>query len=230
MSLPDAADLHGTMMYRKAGKRLLDVAVTSVAIVVLSPLLALISLIVLIDLGRPILFRQQRAGLHGKPFIAYKFRSLRDARDAAGNPLPDDSDEAYELARSGARSTRIGSMLRAASLDELGGLVNVLKGEMSLVGPRALVTRYLDRYTLEQMRRHEVLPGITGLAQINGRQDLPFEERFKLDVWYVDHLSLRLDLWILIRTPIEVFRRRGASETGYATGTEFMGTKEHRPE
>jgi sugar transferase EpsL len=217
-------------MYRKFGKRLLDIAITSVAIVVLSPLLALISVLVLIDLGRPILFRQPRTGLHGKPFIAYKFRSLRDPRDAAGKSLPDDSEEAYELARSGARSSRLGSILRAASLDELGGLLNVLKGEMSLVGPRALVTRYLDRYTPEQMRRHEVLPGITGLAQINGRQDLPFEERFKLDVWYVDHVSLRVDLGILLRTPIEVLRRRGASEAGYATGTEFMGSNEHRGE
>ena len=217
-------------MYRKFGKRFLDLALTSIAIVVLGPLLLLISLLVLIDLGRPILFRQPRAGLHGKSFIAYKFRSLRDARDGAGNLLPDDSDEAYELARTGARSTRIGSFLRESSLDELGGLLNVLKGETSLVGPRALVTRYLDRYTPGQMRRHEVLPGITGLAQINGRQDLPFEERFKLDVWYVDHVSLRLDLWIMIRTPIEVMRRRGASETGYATGTEFMGTNEQRPE
>lgn len=217
-------------MYRTFGKRTLDLVLATIAVVVLGPLLALISVLVLMDLGRPILFRQARTGRHGKPFIAYKFRSLRDARDTAGNHLPDDGDEAYEQARSGARSTRFGTFLREASLDELGGLLNVLKGETSLVGPRALVTRYLDRYTPEQMRRHDVLPGITGMAQINGRQDLPFEERFKLDVWYVDHLSLRLDLWILFRTPVEVLRRRGASESGYATGTEFMGTHEHRPD
>jgi lipopolysaccharide/colanic/teichoic acid biosynthesis glycosyltransferase len=217
-------------MYRRFGKRWLDLTLTCVALVVLSPLLLVICVLILGDLGRPILFRQPRIGLRGAPFIAYKFRSLREALDANGNVLPDDSDEAYELARSGARSTRIGSFLRQSSLDELGGLVNVLKGEMSLVGPRALVTRYLDRYTPEQMRRHEVLPGITGLAQINGRQDLPFEQRFELDVWYVDHLSLRLDLSILLRTPIEVLRRRGASESGYATGTEFMGTNEPRQE
>jgi sugar transferase EpsL len=217
-------------MYRKFGKRLLDIVLTIVGGIVLSPLLLLISLLVLVDLGRPILFRQPRAGLHGRTFTAYKFRTLRDPRDAAGRLLPDDSDEAYELARTGARSTRVGTFLRETSLDELGGLINVLKGDMSLVGPRALVTRYLDRYTPEQMRRHDVLPGITGLAQINGRQDLPFEERFKLDVWYADHVSLRLDLTILIRTPFEVLSRRGASETGYATGTEFMGTDERRPD
>lgn len=211
-------------MYRSHGKRVLDLFLASLAIVVLSPLLVLITLLVLADLGRPVLFRQERAGLNGKPFVAYKFRSLRHARDAAGNRIPDESDEAYEQARSGARSTRVGSILRELSLDELAGLLNVLQGNMSIVGPRALVTRYLDRYSPEQMRRHDVLPGITGLAQINGRQDLPFEERFKLDVWYVDHLSLRLDLQIIARTPIEVLRRRGANEAGYATGTEFMGT------
>ena len=215
-------------MYRSHGKRVLDLLLASLAIVVLSPLLLLITLLVLADLGRPVLFRQERAGLHGKPFVAYKFRSLRHARDVAGNRIPDESDEAYEQARSGARSTRVGSILRELSLDELAGLLNVLQGNMSIVGPRALVTRYLDRYTPEQMRRHDVLPGITGLAQINGRQDLPFEERFKLDVRYVDHLSLRLDLQIMARTPIEVLRRRGANEAGYATGTEFMGSETQR--
>ena len=215
-------------MYRKFGKRLLDLVLASIATVILSPVLFAIALLVMWDLGRPILFRQQRAGLNGEPFVAIKFRSMRDARDAAGNRLDDDTDEAYAAARSGERITRFGHFLRQSSLDELGGLINVFRGEMSLVGPRALVTRYLDRYTPEQMRRHEVLPGITGLAQINGRQDLPFEERFKLDVWYVDHLSLRLDLRILLRTPLEILRRRGVSETGYATGTEFMGTKTDR--
>lgn len=215
-------------MYRRVGKRMLDLALTVIATVILSPLLLVIALLVWVDLGRPILFRQARTGVNGKPFVAYKFRSLRHARDDAGRILPDDSDEAYEQARSGQRSTRIGTLLRDYSLDELGGLINVLKGEMSLVGPRALVTRYLERYTPEQARRHEVRPGITGLAQIHGRQDLPYEERFKLDVWYVDHMSLRLDLWIMLRTPLVVLRRRGASETGYATGTEFMGTLERR--
>jgi lipopolysaccharide/colanic/teichoic acid biosynthesis glycosyltransferase len=213
-------------VYRRFGKRLLDLFLASAAVVILSPLLLAISLLVLVGLGRPILFKQPRTGLNGKPFVAYKFRSLRHARDEQGRVLPDDSDEAYEQARSGRRSTRVGTFLRDSSLDELGGLINVFKGDMSLVGPRALVTRYLDRYTPEQARRHEVKPGITGLAQINGRQDLPYEERFKLDVWYVDHVSLRLDLWIMLRTPFIVLRRRGASETGYATGTEFMGTLE----
>lgn len=211
-------------MYRTFGKRTLDLVLAFVGTIILSPLLLVIALLVLIDLGRPILFAQPRTGLNGKAFTAYKFRSLRHARDAAGNRLPDDSDEAYEQARTGQRSTRIGTLLRDVSLDELAGLINVFRGEMSIVGPRALVTRYLDRYTPEQARRHEVRPGITGLAQIKGRQDLPFEERFKLDVWYVDHVSLRLDLWILIQTPFVVLGRQGASETGYATGTEFMGS------
>jgi len=212
-------------MYLRFGKRALDLVIATIAFVLLSPVLGLIALLVRLDLGRPVLFRQPRVGLHGSTFVAIKFRSLRDARDAAGNLLPDDSDEAYELARTGARSTRFGQFLRQASLDELGGLINVIQGDMSIVGPRPLVTRYLDRYTPEQMRRHEVRPGITGLAQINGRQDMPYEERFKLDVWYVDHVSLALDLKIMCRTPIEVLRRRGASEEGYATGTEWMGTQ-----
>ena len=208
---------------------MLDVALAVVALVVLSPVLAVVALLVRLDLGRPVLFQQERTGLHGRPFVAFKFRSMRDAHDVHGNVLPDDSDEAYELARTGARMTRIGSFIREASLDELGGLINVIKGDMSLVGPRPLLTRYLDRYTPEQMRRHEVLPGITGLAQISGRQDMPFEERFKLDAWYVDHLTLRLDLTIMARTPFEVLRRRGVHETGYATGSEFMGTDDADP-
>lgn len=215
-------------MYRRYGKRLIDLVLASLVTIILSPVLLVIALLVWRDVGRPILFRQWRAGLNGAPFVALKFRSMRDPRDASGNRLDDDSDEAYASARSGERITAFGHFLRKSSLDELGGLINVFRGEVSLVGPRALVTRYLDRYSPEQMRRHDVRPGITGLAQINGRQDMPYEERFKLDVWYVDHLSLRLDLWILARTPVEVLRRRGVSETGYATGTEFMGTDAER--
>ena len=211
-------------MYLRYGKRPLDLVIAIFAMIVLSPLLLVLALLVRLDIGSPVLFRQPRIGLHGKPFIAIKFRSMRDARDADGNPLPDDSDEAYELARTGARMTRFGHFMRQASLDELGGLINVVRGDMSIVGPRPLVTRYLDRYSREQMRRHDVRPGITGVAQINGRQDMPFEERFKLDTWYVDHVSLALDLRIILQTPLEVFRRRGASESGYATGTEWMGS------
>lgn len=211
-------------MYVKYGKRPLDLFIGTAALVLLSPLLLLIALLVRMDLGAPVLFRQARSGLHGRSFVALKFRSMREARDAAGNPLPDDSEEAYATARSGARMTRFGHFLRETSLDELGGLLNVMRGDMSIVGPRPLVTRYLDRYTPDQMRRHEVRPGITGLAQISGRQDIPFEDRFILDVSYVDHVSLGLDLSILLRTPLAVLRRRGASETGYATGSEFIGT------
>jgi sugar transferase EpsL len=221
-SMPAA--IHGASMYLRFGKRPLDLVLAIVGAVLLSPLLLLIALLIRIDMGRPVLFRQPRVGLDGKTFIAIKFRSMREARDASGALLPDDSDEAYELARTGARSTRFGQFLRDASLDELGGLINVIRGEMSIVGPRPLVTRYLDRYTPEQMRRHQVRPGITGIAQINGRQDMPFEERFKLDTWYVDHVSLALDLRIIAQTPLEVLRRRGASEAGYATGTEWMGS------
>lgn len=217
-------------MYLKYGKRPLDLLIATLALVLLSPLLLLISILVRLDLGAPVLFRQPRAGLHGEAFIAFKFRSMREAQDALGNALPDESEEANATARSGARITRFGAVLRETSLDELGGLINVIRGEMSIVGPRPLVVRYLDRYTPEQMRRHEVRPGITGLAQIGGRQDMPFEERFKLDVWYVDHLTLRLDLWILMRTPLEVLRRRGVSETGYATGSEFLGTTSADPD
>lgn len=211
-------------MYLKYGKRALDLLIAIGALAVLFPLLLLIALLVRLDVGSPVLFRQPRTGLRGESFIALKFRSMREALDAAGRPLTDDSDEANATARSGARITRFGRLLREASFDELAGLLNVLRGEMSIVGPRPLVVRYLDRYTEEQMRRHDVRPGITGLAQINGRQDMPFEERFKLDVFYVDNVSLRLDLWIIARTPLEVIRRRGVSETGYATGSEFLGT------
>ena len=211
-------------MYLRFGKRALDLVIAITASILLAPILGLIALFVRIDLGRPVLFRQPRTGLHGRTFVAIKFRSMRDARDAAGNRLPDDSDEAWEQARSGVRMTRFGHFLRQTSLDELGGLINVLQGDMSIVGPRPLVTRYLDRYTPEQMRRHAIKPGITGVAQVNGRQDMPFEERFKLDVWYADHVSLALDLRIILRTPIEVLRQRGAAEAGYATGTEWMGT------
>ena len=215
-------------MYVKYGKRPLDLIIGMVALVLLSPVLLLIATLVRLDLGAPVLFRQARSGLHGRSFVAIKFRSMREARDGAGNPLPDDSDEAYAAARSGSRMTPFGRFLRESSLDELGGLLNVIGGDMSIVGPRPLVTRYLDRYTPDQMRRHEVRPGITGLAQISGRQDIPFEERFVLDLWYVEHVSLWLDLSILLRTPLAVLRRRGASETGYATGREFTGTAADR--
>ena len=191
-------------------KRVFDVVVSATALVVLAPVMGLIALAVWRTMGRPVLFRQARPGLHGKPFVMYKFRTMRDLRDAGGNLLPDE-----------ARLTPFGRWLRATSLDELPELVNVLRGEMSLVGPRPLLMEYLERYTPEQARRHEVKPGITGWAQIHGRNNLSWEERLRLDVWYVDHWSLWLDLKILWRTLWMVLRREGISAQGHATMPRF---------
>ena len=191
-------------------KRVFDVVVSAVALTVLAPVMGLTALAVWRTMGRPVLFRQARPGLHGKPFVMYKFRTMRDLRDAGGNLLPDE-----------ARLTPFGRWLRATSLDELPELVNVLRGEMSLVGPRPLLMEYLERYTPEQARRHEVKPGITGWAQIHGRNNLSWEERLRLDVWYVDHWSLWLDLKILWRTLWMVLRREGISAQGHATMPRF---------
>jgi len=191
----------------------LDLLLTIPALVLLSPVLALIVLLVRLKLGSPILFRQQRPGLHGTPFTIYKFRTMTDARDAVGNRLPDAQ-----------RLTSFGRFLRSTSLDELPELFNVLKGEMSLVGPRPLLLRYLERYTPEQMRRHEVKPGITGWAQVNGRNAITWEQKFALDVWYVDHCSLRLDVQIIALTLWKILKREGISQPGQATMEEFMGS------
>ena len=163
-------------------------------------------------LGTPVLFRQQRPGLGGRPFWLLKFRTMTEARDARGNLLPD-----------AARLTAFGRFLRATSLDELPELLNVLKGDMSLVGPRPLLMQYLDRYTPEQARRHEVRPGITGWAQVNGRNAITWEEKFKLDVWYVDNRTLWLDIKIIFMTIWKIFKREGISQPGQATMEEFMG-------
>jgi sugar transferase EpsL len=195
-------------------KRVFDIVVSAVALTVLAPVMGLIALAVWRTMGRPVLFRQARPGLHGKLFVMYKFRTMRDLRDAEGKLLPDE-----------ARLTPFGRWLRATSLDELPELGNVLRGEMSLVGPRPLLMEYLDRYTPEQARRHEVKPGITGWAQIHGRNNLSWDERFKLDVWYVDNWSLWLDVKILWRTLWMVLRREGISAQGHATMPEFIGTK-----
>jgi len=195
-------------------KRVFDIVVSAVALTVLAPVMGLIALLVWRTMGRPVLFRQARPGLHGKPFVMYKFRTMRDLRDAEGNLLPDE-----------ARLTPFGRWLRATSLDELPELVNVLRGEMSLVGPRPLLMEYLERYTPEQARRHEVKPGITGWAQIHGRNNLSWDERFKLDVWYVDNWSLWLDVKILWRTLWMVLRREGISAQGHATMPEFRGSQ-----
>jgi sugar transferase EpsL len=194
-------------------KRVFDLAITIPALVMLSPLLAPISLLVRLKLGSPVLFRQQRPGLHGKPFTIYKFRTMTDACDAQGNLLPDAE-----------RLTPLGCFLRSTSLDELPEFFNVLKGDMSLVGPRPLLMEYLDRYTAEQMRRHEAKPGMTGWAQVNGRNAITWEQKFALDVWYVDHWSPWLDLKIIALTVWKILKREGISQPGHATAREFMGS------
>jgi lipopolysaccharide/colanic/teichoic acid biosynthesis glycosyltransferase len=194
-------------------KRLFDVVVASTALAILALPMLLLLLAVRLALGKPVFFIQERPGLHGVPFRLIKFRTMREARDANGEPLSD------EL-----RLTRFGRFLRAASLDELPEVVNVLRGEMSFVGPRPHLMEYLPLYTPEQARRHEVLPGITGWAQIHGRQALVYEEKFKLDVWYVDHRSFWLDLKILYLTAVAVLRAEGISRKGYATGPKFTGS------
>lgn len=193
-------------------KRLLDLLVAALALLMLSlPLLCLI-LLVRSKLGSPAFFRQHRPGLCGQPFQMIKFRTMTDVRDSSGSLLPDEQ-----------RLTSFGSFLRSSSLDELPELINVLKGEMSLVGPRPLLMQYLPLYSQEQTRRHEVRPGITGWAQVNGRNAISWEEKFKLDVWYVDNQSLSLDLKILLMTLKKVFVREGISQDGHATMEMFKG-------
>jgi sugar transferase EpsL len=196
-------------------KRLLDLLLAIPAVVLLSPVMALIALLVWIYHGSPVIFRQQRPGYRGKPFRLVKFRTMSERRDAQGNLLPDAQ-----------RLTRLGRFLRSTSLDELPEFFHVLAGQMSLVGPRPLLMQYLERYSPEQMRRHDVLPGITGWAQINGRNALTWEDKFRLDVWYVDHWSLGLDVKILLRTLWKALKREGISQPGHATAEEFMGNKE----
>ena len=191
-------------------KRLFDLILVLPSLILIAPGIGVISLLVWISMGRPVLFRQQRPGKGGKPFVMYKFRTMLDKRDGAGNLLPDE-----------VRITWIGRLLRSTSLDELPELFNVLKGDMSLVGPRPLLMQYLGRYTPEQARRHEVKPGLTGWAQVNGRNAITWEEKFRLDVWYVDHRSLWLDLKIIAMTVLKVIRREGISEAGRETMSEF---------
>ncbi len=197
-------------------KRLFDLFFSALGLALLSPVLALLALLVRASLGAPVLFRQMRPGRHGRPFQVIKFRSMTSGRDAQGRLLPD-----------AIRLTRLGRILRASSLDELPELINVLRGEMSLVGPRPLLMQYLERYSPEQARRHAVLPGITGWAQINGRNALTWEDKFRLDVWYVDHWSLGLDVKIILLTLGKVFKREGISQPGHVTMEEFMGSKEN---
>jgi sugar transferase EpsL len=195
-------------------KRLFDLILVVPGLIVISPLLALIALLVRIGMGTPVIFRQMRPGIRGEPFPVYKFRTMREVYDSEGKLLPDDQ-----------RITGLGRFLRSFSLDELLEVFNVLRGEMSLVGPRPLLMKYLDLYTPEQAGRHQVLPGMTGWAQVNGRNAITWEDKFRHDVWYVDHWSVRLDVKILFLTLWVVLRREGISRPGDATTTEFMGTK-----
>jgi sugar transferase EpsL len=188
------------------------VALTSALLLAAAPVMAMVALAVRFLLGSPVIFRQERPGYLGRPFTMYKFRTMRDVLDANGRPLPDS-----------ARLTRFGRFLRATSLDELPELVNVLRGEMSLVGPRPLLMEYLERYTPRQRLRHQVRPGITGWAQIHGRNALSWEEKFELDVWYVENRSLLLDFKILLLTLARVARREGISQPGHATSEKFGG-------
>jgi sugar transferase EpsL len=193
-------------------KRVIDVVGASVALVVLSPLLAVVALLVRVRMGTPVLFRQVRPGRHGRPFLMTKFRTMTDRRDATGALLPDAD-----------RLTALGRWLRRTSVDELPELLNVVHGDMSLVGPRPLLVEYLPLYSDEQARRHEVRPGITGWAQVNGRNAVTWDEKFALDVWYVDHRSTRLDLEILGKTVSQVFSGRDVSAPGHATMEPFRG-------
>jgi lipopolysaccharide/colanic/teichoic acid biosynthesis glycosyltransferase len=199
-------------MYRRFGKRLFDLLVAVPLFLVSLPLLALISLAIGITLGRPVFFVQERPGLHGRLFRLVKFRTMREARDRGGELLSDDL-----------RMTRLGRFLRATSLDELPELVQVITGQLSLVGPRPLLQEYLPLYSAEQRRRHEPRPGITGWAQVHGRNELPWDARLAMDVWYVDHVSFGLDLRIILRTVGKVLRMEGIHAPGRATVERFRG-------
>ena len=196
-------------------KRLLDIVIASTALVVLSPLYAFVAYKVKKNLGSPVLFRQVRPGLNGQPFEMIKFRTMKDAVDAQGNPLPDSE-----------RLTAFGKMLRSTSLDEMPELWNVIKGDMSIVGPRPLLTEYLPLYNKEQAKRHDVRPGMTGYAQVNGRNAISWEEKFKLDTWYVENRSLWLDFKIMLKTVKKVIAKDDISAEGEATMTKFTGTSE----
>ncbi len=193
-------------------KRIFDLVATTLGLLLISPILLILAALVALFLGTPVIFSQERPGYKGRSFFIHKFRTMTEARDADGNMLPD-----------AVRLTSLGRVMRALSLDELPELFDVLRGQMSLVGPRPLLMQYLDRYTSWQMRRHAVLPGMTGWAQVKGRNALTWDEKFALDVWYVDHWSFRLDIKILLLTVWKVIAREGISQPGHATMEEFMG-------
>ncbi len=195
-------------------KRMLDLTLTIPGMLVLLPIMGIVAVLVRLRHGRPVFFRQMRPGYQAELFPVYKFRTMTEIRDASGKLLPDEE-----------RLTRLGAFLRSTSLDELPEIFHVLAGRMSLVGPRPLFKQYLERYSEVQARRHEVLPGITGWAQVNGRNALTWDEKFKLDVWYVDNWSLGLDIKILLMTVWKVLKREGISQPGHATAEEFLGNQ-----
>lgn len=198
----------------RVGKRIIDILVSSLGLVILLPVILAVAVLVCFFLGRPVLFRQQRPGYKGKPFDIYKFRTMTDERDSKGNLLSDS-----------ARLTRLGRFLRRLSMDELPEIFNILRGDMSLVGPRPLLMEYLPRYSSEQRRRHDVYPGLTGWAQINGRNAITWQDKFKLDVWYVDHWSFWLDFRIILMTLWKVIKREGINQPGQETIEYFKGNE-----
>jgi lipopolysaccharide/colanic/teichoic acid biosynthesis glycosyltransferase len=206
------------MFYVRVVKPVMDRVLSIVGLVALSPILAILGIAIRRQMGTPVLFRQTRIGLNDEPFLFLKFRSMTGERDEQGNLLPDER-----------RLTAFGKFLRSSSLDELPQLWNVIRGEMSLIGPRPLLPHYLPRYSAFERRRHELRPGITGWCQVNGRNGLSWEEKFKLDVWYVDHRSFFLDMRILRMTAGSVLGRKGISSKGHATMPEFMGSSERDP-
>ena len=200
-------------MYKKILKRVFDFLFSLLGLIILSPVFLIVGIMIATKQGRPEFFTQQRPGLHGRAFNIIKFRTMTNARDASGNLLPNEQ-----------RHTRFGRFLRSTSLDELPELINVLRGDMSLVGPRPLLMQYLPLYNKEQARRHDVRPGITGWAQVNGRNAISWEEKFEYDVWYVDNLSFLLDLKIIFLTIKSVFRREGINQNAQTTMEPFRGT------
>jgi len=198
--------------YRGLGKRALDIVLSALALIILSPVALIVAIAIRFTMGRPIIFSQVRPGLYGRPFVMYKFRTMLDLYDEKGNLLPDEM-----------RITRLGKFLRRSSLDEIPEFWNVLKGDMSLVGPRPLLMEYLPLYTKEQARRHEVKPGMTGWAQVNGRNAISWEEKFRFDVWYVDNVSFWIDIKILSLTFWKVLKREGISAPDHVTAPKFEG-------
>lgn len=206
---------HKKKFYEKYVKRLQDILLALIALIVLSPILLITALLVRIKLGSPVIFKQKRPGLNGKIFTLYKFRTMTDARDKDGNLLPDE-----------VRLTKFGKLLRSTSLDELPELLNILFGDIAVIGPRPLLVEYLPRYNVEQARRHEVRPGLSGLAQVNGRNAISWEDKFKYDVEYVDHITFLGDWKIIFQTIKNVLKRDGISSDTSATMEVFMGTEE----